>query len=109
MPSLCSSPALLVLTAVRKLGHVDAVVATYRRVGVPEDKLNYLAYTLLAGATGLVAGIWWPPIGVIAATALIVYFVLAIGAHLRSRDSRNAPTPLLYLALAVATLILQLA
>ena len=35
--------ALLVVTAARKLGHRPAVVATYRRVGVPEERLNQLA------------------------------------------------------------------
>jgi DoxX-like family len=45
--------ALLSYAAIRKLGHSEPVVATYARVGVPEDKLDYLAAILLAGAAGL--------------------------------------------------------
>jgi hypothetical protein len=101
--------ALLVLTAVRKLSHRPAVVATYRRVGVPEERLNLLAALLLAGAAGLVAGLWWPPLGVAAAAALVAYFVLAAAAHLRAGDAANAPMPVLYLALAGAALVLHLA
>lgn len=101
--------ALLVLTATRKLSHRPAVVAAYRRVGVPEDRLNVLAALLLAGAAGLVLGLWWKPAGVAAATALVAYFVLAIGAHARARDHGNALMPALYLALSVAASILRLA
>ena len=49
--------ALLSYAAIRKLGHSEPVVATYARVGVPEDKLDYLAAILLAGAAGLALGL----------------------------------------------------
>jgi hypothetical protein len=101
--------ALLVVTAARKLGHRSAVVATYRRVGVPEDRLNQLAVLLLAGAAGLVVGLWWEPMGVAAATALVAYFLLAIGAHVRARDNANVAMPALYLALSAAALALHVA
>jgi hypothetical protein len=99
---------LLVVTAARKLSHRAEVVATYRRVGVAEERLNLLAALLLAGAGGLVAGLWWTPVGVAAAAALVIYFVLAIGAHLRARDAANAPMPAVYLVLAGAALALHL-
>jgi hypothetical protein len=101
--------ALLVVTAARKFSHRPAVVATYQRVGVPEARLNQLAVLLLAGAAGLVVGLWWEPLGVAAAAALVAYFLLAIGAHVRARDAANAPMPALYLALSAAALILHLA
>jgi hypothetical protein len=100
--------ALLALTAARKLSHRPAVVATYRRVGVAEERLNLLAALLLLGAGGLMAGLWWTPLGVGAAAALVGYFALAIAAHLRAGDAANAPMPGLYLALAGATLVLHL-
>ena len=101
--------ALLVVTAARKLGHRPAVVATYRRVGVPEKRLNQLAVLLLAGAAGLVVGLWWEPLSVAAAAALVAYFLLAIGAHVRARDTANVPMPALYLALSAAALTLHVA
>lgn len=101
--------ALLVLTAARKLSHRPSVVATYRRVGVPEEGLNFLAMLLVAGAAGLAVGLWWRPAGISAAAALTVYFMVAIAAHVRARDVGNAPMPALYLALSVAVLALHLA
>ncbi|KAA1419924.1 hypothetical protein FE697_018685 [Mumia zhuanghuii] len=40
----------------------------------------------LAAAAGLVAGIWVPYLGLVTTFALIAYFLVAIGAHLRARD-----------------------
>jgi len=100
--------ALLLVTAVRKLTHAPAVVETYRRVGVPEDRLNLLALILIAGAAGLVVGLWWQPLGVAAAAGLVAYFVLAVVAHVRHHDRKPLPTPLAFLALSVVALALHL-
>ena len=40
----------------------------------------------LASAAGLILGAWIPEIGLAACLGLIVYFLLAIGAHVRARD-----------------------
>jgi hypothetical protein len=101
--------ALLAFTAVRKLSHREDVVASYTRVGVPEQKLNYLATILLAAAAGLIIGLAWAPIGVAAGAGLIVYFIVAITAHIRAHDEKHLPTPLMMEAIAIAALILRLA
>lgn len=100
--------ALLMLSATMKAGHSDAVVRFYERVGVPEDKLNYLALVLLAGAAGLLLGLFWPPIGIAAAVGVICYFAGAIAFHLRARDLKGLPNPVLLLAMGVAALVLRL-
>jgi hypothetical protein len=101
--------ALVVFAAVRKLSHREAVVHSYLRVGVPRDKLNYLAVMLLAGAAGLIAGLWWASVGVAAAAGLVCYFGLAVAAHIRADDAKNLPTPIIMLALAIAALVLRVA
>ena len=101
--------ALLTFAAVRKLSQAPAVVATYTRVGVPEDKIVHLAWILLVGAAGLIAGLFWAPIGIAAAIALVVYFILAIAAHVRHGDLANVRTPIIAEILAVAALLLRVA
>lgn len=101
--------AALVFAAIRKLSHRPAVVATYTRVGVNEDQLDYLAFILLAGAAGLLLGILWAPIGIAAAGGVVCYFALAVAAHLRADDTANLPTPLTIEAVAVAALTLRVA
>ncbi|MCD6015770.1 MAG: hypothetical protein K0R88_1854 [Solirubrobacterales bacterium] len=100
---------LLAFSAVRKLSHEQGVVATYTRAGVPEDKLDYLAITLLAGAAGLLLGLVWAPIGVAAAIALVFYFLVAIAFHIRADDAEHLATPLAIALIAAAALILRLA
>ena len=40
----------------------------------------------LAAAAGLVAGIWVPVLGILTTGSLVLYFVIAIGMHVRMRD-----------------------
>ncbi|MGH2716632.1 MAG: DoxX family protein [Thermoleophilaceae bacterium] len=101
--------ALLAFAAIRKLSHRPEVVATYTRLGVSEDRLNYLAWILLAGAAGLVVGLFWGPLGVVAAVGLVCYFLLAIAAHIRAQDAADLPTPVVIELMAVAALVLRLA
>jgi hypothetical protein len=99
---------LLAVAAVRKLSHRKSIVASYARVGVPEERLNLLAFVLLLGAAGLLIGQLWTPIGVAAAACVTAYFTLAAAAHVRHHDLGQLPTPLALLGLAVASLLLQL-
>lgn len=101
--------AALTLSAVRKLSHAPEVVDSYARAGVPEDRLNLLALILVAGAAGLLAGLAWAPLGVAAASCLVVYFVVAVAFHIRAGDTRNMATPLVIALLAALTLALRLA
>jgi hypothetical protein len=100
---------LLVLSAFIKITRREPFVQGYFRVGVPENRLNLLAVILLAGAAGLIAGLWWAPLGVAAAIGVICYFLLAVAAHLRAADARNLLNPLTYLLFAAAALTLRLA
>jgi uncharacterized membrane protein YphA (DoxX/SURF4 family) len=97
--------ALLAYSAVRKLSHAPDVVESYARAGVPEDRLNLLAVVLLAGAAGLVVGLFWEPLGIAAAGALAVYFLVACSFHVRNGDAIHLPTPLLMLVLAAVALV----
>src|SRR5262245_36244466 len=99
--------AVLAFSAIRKLSHRPEVVATYTKVGVPEDKLDHLALILLLGAAGLVVGLFWGAIGVAAAAGLVLYFLLAIGAHVHAHDAANVATPAVIELMAVAALVLR--
>jgi len=98
---------LLAYAAVRKLSHREEVVRTYLRVGVREEWLNPLAVALLAGSAGLMLGMLWAPVGVVAAAGVACYFVAAIAAHIKAADLANVGTPMLIEALAIAALVLR--
>jgi DoxX-like family len=101
--------AMLAASALRKLGHREDVVAGYTRVGVPAERLDYLAYILLAGAAGLLVGLFWPPLGIAAAAGVLLYFLLAVAAHIRSGDTAHMQPPATIALFAAITLAVRIA
>lgn len=84
------------------------IIATMQRKRLPRSWLMPLGGLKGAGAVGLVVGFAIPMIGTAAAIGLVLFFVGAVGAHLRVRYYRltNAAA---FLALAVAALAANLA
>lgn len=99
---------VLVVSGSGKLAGQKQQLETMRKVGFPADKLWLLASAEIAGAAGLIVGLFWWPLGVAAAIGLILYFVGALTAHLRVRDPGWPPAAVLFLV-AVAALVLRLA
>ena len=97
-------------SAVMKLRENEQVVAIIGgTVGVPARYFPVLAALEMAGAVGIVLGLWVVPLGVAGALGLVGYFVGAVAGHLRVRDTKNLVMPLPPLLLAVAVLVLRLA
>jgi len=94
--------ALLLVSARQKLSGRPEVIQSYERVGVSPDRLPLLAAVLVAGVGGLLGGYVLPPLGVAAAGALTVYFVLALIAHATHADMAHAAVPTVLLMLAAA-------
>jgi len=76
-------------------------------IGVPLRYFPLLAACEFAGALGLVLGIWWPPLGVAAGIGLVLYFVGAVGSHLRVGDVKGIGPAAFMLAAAVAALVMR--
>ncbi|MFI7607502.1 DoxX family protein [Micromonospora sp. NPDC049366] len=74
---------------------------------LPQSWGPVLGTVLAAGSVGLLIGIDVPLLGILAAAGLVLYFVGAIGAHLRV-GSRQLVGPTVFLAVSVAALVLAL-
>jgi uncharacterized membrane protein YphA (DoxX/SURF4 family) len=98
--------AMLIVSARAKLVKGERIVTGMAKVGVPHEKLRLLAIAELAGAVGLVVGLFWWPIGVAAAIGVILYFIGAVTFHLRVHDKHLEAAAILLLA-GVAALILR--
>ena len=83
---------------------VKVIVGT---VGVPEKYLMPLAACELAGAAGLLTGIWWPPLGVAAGVGLVIYFLGAVVSHLRVGDVKGIGPATFMLFAAAAALVFR--
>jgi len=97
---------VLISSAAGKLQGKDAIVAQMGNVGVSGKMIPALGVVELAGAAGLIAGLFWAPIGIAAAIGVILYFLCAVIAHVRAHDSAIAPPAVLGLV-AVAVLVLR--
>jgi uncharacterized membrane protein YphA (DoxX/SURF4 family) len=82
------------------------ILAKMAEVNVPESWAIMLGALKAAGALGLLIGIWAPLIGKAAAVGLILFFIGAAITHLRVRHYSCGPA-ILYLLLAMATLVLR--
>src|SRR4051794_30249509 len=85
-----------------------AVAAIGGTVGVPLRLFPVLAALEIAGAAGVLIGLWVEPLGVAAAAGLVSYFVCAFGGHLRVGDTKGLTMPIVPLVLAIVVLVLRL-
>jgi hypothetical protein len=80
----------------------ESVIAVAERVRVPQSWMLPLGCLLAAGALGLLVGFAVPVIGTAAAACFVLYFLAAVGAHVRVHDSFG--TAAIFLLMAVAAL-----
>jgi len=85
------------------------VVEPLADYGVPRSWWTWLGVAKAAGAVGLLAGLFFPVIGIAAAIGLVLYFSGAVVTVLRARWFSHVPFPLMYAAPAAAALALGLA
>jgi hypothetical protein len=96
----------LLVSAAAKLRHVPQLVEGLTSLGVPLGLFPFLAACEIAGASGLLIGLWYAPLGIAAAIGLVLYFVGAVGAHLRKSDFKGLPNAAVMLLAAGAALTL---
>jgi hypothetical protein len=100
---------LSVNSAAMKLRRNEQVLASiHGTVGVPLRHLPVLAGLEVAGAAGILVGLWLEPLGIAAAIGLVLYFVGAVIGHLRVGDTTGAAMPVLPLVLSIAVLAFRL-
>lgn len=77
--------------------------------GVPRSWWGWLGGAKAAGAAGLLVGLFVPIIGVIAAIAVVLYFVGAVITVIHARSYSHIPIPLLYMTPVLGALVLMFA
>src|SRR5262249_5713997 len=100
--------AMAAFSGVGKLRHDPKIVhIIHEVVRVPMNYFPHLAACEIAGAVGLIAGIWWRLPGIAAGVGLVLYFLGAIVAHLRVGDTKGIGAASFMLILSGAALILR--
>ncbi|MBG6097082.1 DoxX family protein [Nocardioides luteus] len=102
--TLIASIAALGGAVLNLTGHRIPVTEA-QRFSVPMEWLSFpIGVSYALGFLGLLVGVAVPAVGIVAAAGFVVFFVLAIGAHLRVGD-RSLGRAAVGLALASATLV----
>ncbi len=93
--------------AVADIARTKFVLANSAKVGVPPSWIPMLASLKAAGAAGLLLGLLGIRVlGIAAALGLVLFFIGALGAHIRAHVYDNIAVPGIYLILAIASLAL---
>jgi uncharacterized membrane protein len=98
------------MSAMGKFTKMEQTVATLKSVGVKESQIPVLGALELAGALGLLVGIWVPLLGQAAAVGLAIYFAGAVIGHVRAgHDFKQIIPATVLLVVALTTVMLQIA
>jgi uncharacterized membrane protein YphA (DoxX/SURF4 family) len=97
------------MSSMGKFTKMEQTVATLKSVGVKDSQIPVLGALELAGALGLLVGIWVPLLGQAAAIGLTVYFAGAVVAHSRAGHPFKQIMPAtVLLVVSLLTAIFQL-
>jgi uncharacterized membrane protein YphA (DoxX/SURF4 family) len=100
--------AMVMFSGIGKIRRDPRIVQVIHEVvGVPLQYFALLAACEIAGAVGLVLGIWWPVLGMAAGVGLVVYFVGAVVSHLRVGDVKGIGPAAFLLMVSVAAVVLR--
>ncbi len=88
---------------------LPSVMRAAEIVHCPPNLCTVLGLIKIAAAAGLIVGLTVDKIGIAAAVGLSIYFVLAVGAHIRVKDRLKGTLPAIgMLAISAATLATSL-
>ncbi|MDX6742659.1 DoxX family protein [Actinocorallia sp. A-T 12471] len=86
--------AVLLPSAAAKFLRPKHLMNQMTTLDLPLAMLPFLGTAQIAGAAGLILGLWYPPLGIAAAVALTLYFLGAVTTHARVHDYKGTPPAL---------------
>jgi|SRR5580693_4878914 hypothetical protein len=105
--SLLLAAACLLPAAGKLLGH-PKMRQSAAHFGIRWPRYRLIGAAELAAAAGVLAGLWWPPLGVAAAAGMVLLLLGALITHRRAADSGKEMVPAL-LALAITLAYMSVA
>ncbi|MFD7136207.1 DoxX family protein [Streptomyces sp. NPDC059894] len=100
---------VLLASAGAKFTRPKRLVDQMSTLGLPYSMLPPLGVAQIAGAGGLVVGLWWGPLGIAAAVGLTLYFIGAVVTHVRVGDYKGTPPAAVLATVALVLIALRAA
>jgi hypothetical protein len=89
-------------SAVPTLAGANPMRQAAEHFGIPWPRYRLIGVLLMAAAVGIIAGIYWPVCGYLAASGMVLLLVGAFYLHLRARDPIVKMLPAV-MTMAIAT------
>ena len=106
--SLLLAAACLLPAAAKLLGH-PRMRQSAAHFGIPWPRYRLIGAAELAAAAGILAGLWWHPLGLAAAAGMTLLLLGAVITHRRTADDgKEMAAALVALALTIAYLAIAL-
>ena len=106
--SLLLAAACLLPAAGKLLGH-PKMRQSAAHFGIPWNRYRLIGLAELAAAAGVLAGLWWHPLGVAAAAGMVLLLLGAVLTHRQAADSmKEVASAAVALAITVAYLAIAL-
>jgi uncharacterized membrane protein YphA (DoxX/SURF4 family) len=100
--------AICLVPAAGKLTGQPKMRQSARHFGIPWPRYRLIGVAELAAAVGVLAGLWWHPLGLAAAAGMALLLIGAVITHRRAADGGKEMAPVL-LALAITIAYLAIA
>ncbi|MET8973805.1 DoxX family protein [Streptomyces hydrogenans] len=100
---------LLLVSAGAKSLRTRHITEQMSTLGLPQSMMVVLIGAQIAGAAGVIAGLWCGPVGIAAAIGLTLYFAGAVAFHLRVGDRKGASPAVVLTMASVAVIVLRAA
>jgi hypothetical protein len=102
--------AVCLIPAAGKLAGQPKMRQYAAHFGIPWSRYRLIGVAELAAAAGVLAGLWWHPLGLAAAAGMALLLAGALITHRRAADSGKDTAPVLIaLAVTAAYLVIALA
>ena len=105
--SILLAAACLLPGLAKVLGH-PKMQKSAAHFGIPWPRYRLIGVAELAAVAGVLAGLWWHPLGVAAAAGMFVLLIGALITHWRALDTAKEMAPAL-LTLAITIIYLAIA
>ena len=106
--SLLLAAACLLPAAAKLASHPKMRRSAVRSSGIPWPRYRLIGVAELAAAAGIMAGLWWHPLGLAAAAGMALLLLGALITHRRAADGGRRAPALLALAITIAYLAVAL-
>jgi hypothetical protein len=96
-------------SAIAKFLKVPKIMESMAHVGVKPELIPVLGVLEVLGTLGLILGIWFQPLGVLSALCLALYFLGAVGSHIKAKSNIADSLPaFMIMVMAIAVTYLEI-